>query len=107
MASLKKRPAPIRTVTVRPNSGLQGHEFLMRGMTTRLFLKLRAGDATEEDMLQATLDAIIDSTLDVEPAELAPEDLVGLTRAWQDAWKDAALPPVTGRRSPRRSPSQP
>jgi hypothetical protein len=107
MANLKKHPAPIRTVLVRPNSELQGHEFLMRGLSTRLFLAIRADEATEETMLAETLGAIIDSTLDGDPADLAPEQLVGLTRAWQEAWKDAALPPATGRPSRRRSPSQP
>jgi len=107
VAALKKHAAPIRTVLVKPNSELQGHEFLMRGLSTRLFLAVRSGEATDEMMLTETLAAIIDSTLDVDPAELEPGQLTGLTLAWQEAWKDAALPPATGRRSARRSPSQP
>jgi hypothetical protein len=107
MANLKKRTAPLRTVLVKPNSELTGHEFLMRALPTRLYIALRAGDATEEMMLAETLAAIIDSTLDCEPADLAPDQLTGLTNAWSEAWKDAALPPVTGRRSVKRSPSQP
>lgn len=105
MAAMKKHAAPIRTVTVRPNSELQGHEFLMRGLSTRLFLAVRSGEVTEERILAETLDAIIDSTLDCDPAELAPDQLTGLFNAWSDAWKEAALPPVSGRRSSRRSPS--
>ena len=107
MANLKKKPAPIRTVLVKPNSELQGHEFLMRGLSTRLFLALRSHEATEEMMLAETLASIIDSTLDTHPADLAPDQLTGLTLAWQQAWGEAVYPPATGRRSVKRSPSQP
>lgn len=102
---MKKRPAPVRQVVVRPNGDLSGHEFIMRGLSAKVFLAIRGGTATDEMMLEATLEAIIDSTLDCDPGELEPVQLAGLTRAWQEVWQDAALPPTSGRPSRRRSPS--
>ena len=96
---------PIRTVIVRPNSELQGHEFVMRTISTRFYLAIRGQKADEDMILRETLDAIVSHSLPCDPADLAPDQVTGLFDAWSDAWKEATLPPANGRTSETRSPS--
>lgn len=112
MTKLRKRHYELQTVEVKPNSTLQGHTFLMTRIPTKLWIRIRMAmeggpEIAEWEVIQATLDAVVDSTLDVDVALLTPYQIETLSEAWQATWKEAALPPQTGRRSPRRSPEQP
>lgn len=109
MAALRKKAAPLRLVEVKPNDELKGHVFLMRGVSTRLYLEMRSkgGMIEKDELLRETLAAIVDSTLDCDPADLHPLQIQDLGYAWIDVWEEAALPNSSGRRSPRPSPSSP
>ena len=104
---LEKRPTALPVMTVTFEDGpLAGHEFLMHEPPSALVFS--GDDILERELVPPALAAVVDHTLEVEDIRTIPPSWgIALANGWVDAWKDAALPPATGRRSPRRSPAQP
>jgi len=103
--ALKKQPANLPTMTVRPNGPMAGHEFLMYEPPSELIF---SGERLmEREVAAAAMTAVIDHTLDVDLGRIPPQWAVALGDAWLQQWREVALPPTNGRRSPKRSPSQP
>lgn len=104
--SLAKVPYERPTVRVLLNSQLAGHELIARRYDTAFLLRLRKGEVKDADLIEEFLAAVVDHTFPLDDLrELDPVDAAAAAAAWIDAVKGTALPPATGRRSAKRSPS--
>jgi hypothetical protein len=105
--ALKKRPVALPVMSVVFSDGpLAGHEFLMHEPASSLVFG--SADVTDRELAIHALAAVTDSTLDLPDLGQIPTTWsMALANGWLEAWKGAALPPVTGRPSRRRSPEPP
>jgi len=104
---LAKRPTVLPTMTVTfPDGPLAGHEFVMHEPPSSLVFGTE--DTLERELVGPALAAVVDHTLDIgDIGDIPPTWGLALSARWLQVWREAVLPPATGRRSPRRSPSQP
>lgn len=88
-----RRSAPLR---VLPDGPLEGHEFTMRRMSARFWIALNRATHTTADMVEETLDAILDSSLPDDDATLDVDEVDALVSAWIRAMREDAVPPPSG-----------
>ena len=96
--SIEKVAHDRRPLTVRPNSTLSGHTFLMRRLSARDWMLQRRGEMDEASFLALALDAIEDHSLPTDDvgAELDMDEAASLLKAWVAAHTEDAVPPTSG-----------
>lgn len=93
MGKLRKKAAPTRTLRVRLEGDLEGHEVVMRAFTTADYIRIRRGDLDDVALLEMTLAGVIDSTFD-DVRTLEPKHVLAILDKWVDAQREEALPPA-------------
>lgn len=96
-APTKPPYSDVRLPVVLPDTlppPIAGKTILMQKFTTRDFIGIRGNAWNELQMMQRTLEAIIEYVPGHDPLDLAPEQLFDVMGAWIAAKLEDALPPV-------------
>jgi hypothetical protein len=70
----------------------------MRAFTAREFIAMRKGTMSDVEIMEMTAGAVIRMPDGLDPLDLPPEDLLGLTANWLEAKKDEVVPPPSAER---------
>lgn len=92
---LAKLPVEDVTITAQPEGRLAGHTFVMRELSARLYFALRRGELDDADLLKATVEAVVDSTVE-DLLALSPNALWDLVDGWVKAHRRRAVPEASG-----------
>lgn len=80
-----------------------GGVITMREFTTRDLLGILRKDYSNVELLELTLDAIVEYLPDKDPLDLPPDRFPLILDAWMSAKEEEALPPANAEPSAKRS----
>lgn len=89
-------------VTLPPDIDGGGH-ITMRQFTTRDLLGILRKEMSNVELIEMTLEAIVEYLPDKDPLDLPPDKVPPILDAWMLAKKEEALPPATAEPSAKPS----
>lgn len=93
----RKHKPPVRRYELKLDGDLAEFHVVMGAMSGRETIRLRSGEMTESDALEMVAAKVIEHDFDIEDLiDLDLEVLMRISLAWNQAIKDASLPPATG-----------